>query len=92
MSRAVAAVSIPIGVTANTVVRKLSGGLGSVLIQATTTAAVTIYDSAVGVAGAVIGFIPSGALAGNYVFDMPASQGVTVAGASTNPAMTVSYY
>jgi hypothetical protein len=92
MSRAVAAVFIPAGVTANTVVRTQRGGLGSVLIQITTTAAVTIYDSAVGAGGTVIGYIPSGATPGNYVFDMPAAQGVVVAGASTNPAMTVGYY
>lgn len=93
MARGVATVSIPAGTTANTVVRKSIGGLGSILLQAANGAtAILVYDNAAAAGGTVIGYIAASAVAGIYNFDMPASQGVVIAGASTNPAMTVSYY
>lgn len=93
MAKGVATVPIPAGVTTNTVVRTQSGGLGSVVLPTANGAAIIlIYDSAAGAGGTVIGSIAASAAAGIYTFDMPALRGIVVAGASTNPAMTVSYY
>jgi hypothetical protein len=85
-------VAIVAAKTANTVVKASAGRLCRVLVQATVaTAAILVYDSATTNSGTVIGAIPVGAAVGAYDFEMPAANGITVAGASTNPAMTVSF-
>jgi hypothetical protein len=64
-----------------------------VLLQAVNgAAAVLVYDNATAASGTVIGVIAATAPVGTYDFEMPAVNGITVGGASTNPAMTVSYY
>lgn len=78
----------------DTVVSKNPGFLGRVLVtQANGAAAVNIYDSASGHTGTIIGVIPASAAAGSvYTFGMPVTYGITVQGAATNGALTVSYY
>jgi len=82
--------------TANTVVSKNPGFLGRVLVtQANGAAAILIYDStsSSSPSGTIVGVVPASAAAGSvYTFGMPVTYGITVAGAATNGALTVSYY
>lgn len=92
MSFEAADVAIAAGITTNTVVKASAGELGRVLLlAANATNSILIYDNATNAAGTVIGLISATAVAGSYVFDMPAKYGITVGGNATNPAMTVSY-
>lgn len=86
-------VPIAAGAVANTVVKASAGRLCRVLLtSANGAAAVTFYDNASTASGTVIGYIPASAAVGSlYDFQMPAALGITVGGASTNPAMTVSF-
>lgn len=86
-------VAVASGATADTVVKASAGRLCRVLLtSANGAAAVSIYDNASTHSGTVIGYIPASAAAGStYDFQIPASNGITVGGASTNPAMTISY-
>lgn len=88
-----ATVAIAFQTTADTVVKAAGGYLGRVLVtQANGAAAINIYDNATGHTGTIIGVVPASAAAGSvYTFGMPANNGITVAGAATNGALTVSY-
>lgn len=86
-------VAIAASKSGNTVVKASAGRLSRILIQAAVaTNAIEVFDNASAASGTVIGYIPVAAAAGVYDFEMPAANGITVGGASTNPAMTVSYY
>jgi hypothetical protein len=89
-----ATVAIAAGHTANTVVSASPGRLCRVLITTAGTATtVSIFDNATTNSGTIIGIFPGTATAGTvFDFEMPAVNGITVGGASTNPAMTISYY
>lgn len=88
-----ATVAIAGATVANTVVKASAGRLCRVLVQAAVaTNAVLVYDNATTNAGTVIGVVPVGAGVGSYDFQIPAANGITVAGNATNPAITVSYY
>lgn len=88
-----AAVAIVAAKTGVTVVKASAGRLCRVLVQSTVaTNAILVYDNASAASGTVIGAIPVGAAVGAYDFEMPAVNGITVGGNSTNPAMTVSFY
>lgn len=88
-----ATVAIAAAKSAVTVVKASAGRLCRVLVQtAVATNAVLVYDNATAASGTVIGVIPVGAAVGSYDFEMPASNGITVGGNATNPAMTVSFY
>lgn len=78
----------------DTTIKAGTGYLGRVLVtQANGAAAINIYDNATGHTGTVIGVIPASAAAGSvYSFGMPYTYGITVQGANTNGALTVSYY
>lgn len=86
--------TVAAGTAANTVVKASAGRLGRVLLTtANGAAAVSIFDNATTNTGTVLGFIAASAVAGTVVdFGMPAANGITVSGAATNPAMTISYY
>lgn len=85
--------AVAVGVTGNTVIKAGPGRLGRVLLTSVAGAAATsIYDNATTNTGTVIGYIPASAVAGTMVsFEMPAAAGITVGGAATNPAMTISF-
>lgn len=87
-------VAIAASKTGNTVVKASAGRLCRVLITAAGTATtVSIFDNATTNSGTIIGIFPGNSAAGTvYDFELPASNGITVGGASTNPAMTISYY
>lgn len=86
-------VAIAGGVVANTVLKTSTGRLGRVLITAAGAGAVTIYDNATTNGGTVIGITPANPTVGTmYLFDIPAANGITMAGGSTVPGVTVSFY
>jgi hypothetical protein len=86
-------VAIAASKTANTVVKASVGRLCRVLVTTVgTSTTVSIFDNATTNSGTVIGIFPGTAVAGTvYDFEMPAVNGITVGGASTNPALTVSF-
>ena len=85
--------SIAAGVATPTVVKASAGRLCKVVLTtAASVAAVSIFDNAAAASGTIIGFIASTAVAGAVIdFQMPAANGITVGGAATNPAMTISF-
>lgn len=86
-------VAIPATTSANTVVKASAGRLCKVLVTTVGTAAVLIYDNATTNSGTIIGSIAASAAVGTVVdFQMPAANGITVAGSATLPALTISYY
>lgn len=86
--------AIASGATAATVIKNSAGRLCRVLLTtANGAAAVSIFDNSSAASGTIIGYIAASAVAGTVVdFQMPAANGITVGGASTNPAMTISFY
>lgn len=88
-----ATVPIAAGATGNTVVKASAGRLCRVLITTAGTAtSVAIYDNATTASGTIIGeFSGSAALGSVFDFQMPAQNGITVAGNTLSPAMTISY-
>lgn len=89
----VSTVAIAAGTTGDTVVKASAGRLCRVLVLTTAGAAVTnIYDNASGHTGTIIGILVASVAAGTTVdFQMPATNGITVQGAATNPGMTISF-
>lgn len=88
----VSTVTIAVNTSGNTVVKASPGRLCKVLVVTAAASAVVIYDNATGVTGTVIGTIAANAAAGTLAsFQMPAANGITVAGASTLPAITISF-
>lgn len=87
------AVAVASGLATNTVVKASAGRLCRVLLTtANGAAAVSIYDNATTTSGTVIGYIAASAAAGTLVdFQIPAANGITIGGAATNPAMTVTF-
>lgn len=77
---------------ANTVVSAVPGKLASVLVTTAGTANMLIYDNATTNSGTIIGVIPSGATVGQvYTLNMPAANGITVAGSASNAGVTISW-
>lgn len=85
--------AIPAGTVTNTVIKGTAGRLCRILVTSLAGAAVTtIYDNATTNSGTIIGYIVAATVAGTmFDFQLPATNGITVGGAATNPAMTVSY-
>jgi hypothetical protein len=81
------------GVTGDTTIKTGSGYLGRVLVTSTNgAAAINIYDGTTAT-GTIIGVIAASAAVGTVAtFGMPCAFGITVKGAATNGALTVSYY
>ena len=87
------ATAVAAGTTSNTVLKTTTGCLGLLLITAAGTGAVTVYDSAATNTGTIIGITPENPEVGStYAFNTPAVYGLTVAGGSTVPGFTVTYY
>ncbi len=85
--------AIAAATSAITVVKASAGRLCRVLITASGTGSVVIYDNASAASGTVIGITPANpALGTTYDFEMPAVNGITVAGSATLPGITVSFY
>lgn len=76
----------------NVVVKGSAGRLCRVLVTTTGVTAMQIFDNATTNSGTIIGALPaSAAIGGAYDFEMPAANGITIAGSATNPAVTVSW-
>jgi hypothetical protein len=78
--------------SANTIIKAVSGRLARVLITATGTNQMNIYDNATTNSGTIIGAIPANPSIGQvFEFMMPAANGITVGGNANNPGVTISW-
>lgn len=85
--------AIAAGVSANTVIKGSPGRLVRVLITASGTNALTIFDNASSPSGTIIALVPPSATVGTLIdCQAPAANGITVAGNSANPGVTIFYY
>lgn len=76
----------------NVVVKASAGRLCRVLVTTSGANAMLIHDNATTNSGTIIGSLPANAPVGSvYDFQMPAANGITIAGSATNPAVTVSW-
>lgn len=88
-----ASLAISAGVSGNTVVKSSPGRLARILVTASGTNALTIYDNASSPSGTIIALVPASAAAGTFIdCQAPAANGITVAGNSNNPGVTIFYY
>lgn len=87
-----AIVTIPAETAAATVVKASPGRLCRILITAAGAAPVVVYDNASSASGTIIGITPADPAVGTtFRFDMPAANGITIAGSGTLPGFTLSY-
>jgi len=86
--------AVAASVSTDTVIKVGSGTLGKVLVtSANGAAAINLYDNSTTHSGTIIGVVPASAAAGSiYALGMPFENGLTVGGASTNGAITISYH
>lgn len=88
-----ASLAIAAGVSANTVVKSSPGRLARILVTAAGTGALTVYDNASSSGGTIIALVPASVGVGTLVdCQAPAANGITVAGNSANPGVTIFYY
>ncbi len=85
-------VAIASGTATDTVVKASPGRLCRVLVTATNTHELDIFDNASGHTGTIIGVVAANAANGTVaVFQMPAANGITVQGNAANPGVTISF-
>ncbi len=85
-------VAVAAGTAADTVVKAAPGRLCRILVTATGTNPLQVFDSATVGSGTVIGCLPASPVVGTtYTFNFPATAGITVKGSATNPGVTISY-
>jgi len=83
---------IAAGVATDTTVKGTPGTLVRVLVTATGTGTLLIYDNVAAHTGTIIGAVPANATQGSlFTFCMPALVGITVQGSANNPGITVSF-
>lgn len=88
-----ATVAVAAATVANTVVKASAGRLCRILITATGTNPLQVFDNATTNTGTVIGAFAASPAVGMVVdFQMPAANGITVGGNAANPGFTLSYY
>ena len=88
----VSTTAVAAATVANTVIKATAGRLARILVTATGTANVLIYDNASTNSGTVIGVIKSSAVVGDVIeLRIPAANGITVAGSANNGGFTVSW-
>jgi len=83
--------TINAGVTTATTIESHSGRLFGVLVTAVGSNSMVCYDNASLAAGNIVMVLPASAAVGFYPFNMPVYNGITCAGSSTNPAVTISF-
>jgi hypothetical protein len=85
--------TVAASVATDTPITTGSGYLGRILVTSTNgAAAINIYDNATTGSGKIIGTVAAAAAVGTVVtVGMPYFNGITVKGAATNGAITVSY-
>jgi hypothetical protein len=85
--------AIAAGVTANTVVKGSAGRLARILVTASGTNALNIFDNSSSASGTQIALVPASASAGTLIdCQAPALNGIVVQGNAANPAVTIFYY
>lgn len=86
---------IAVGTTGPTVVKASAGRLCRIAITAaagTTTGNTTVYDNATTGSGTILAVVPNNTAVGTFIdVQMPAANGITMAGGANSPAMTISY-
>lgn len=88
-----ASTAIAAGASANTVVKGSPGRLARILVTATGTNQLSVYDNASTPSGTIIGIVPANAAVGTVAdCQAPAVNGITVAGNASNPGVTIFYY
>jgi hypothetical protein len=85
-------VAIPAGTAANTVVKASAGRCCRILVTATGTNPLQVFDNASTNAGTIVAALPASPAIGSYDFQLPSALGITVAGNAANPAVTIGYY
>lgn len=76
----------------NTVIKASAGRLCRVMVTTVGANTLQIFDNSTTNTGTIIGALPASAAIGSiYDFEMPAANGITVAGSATNPAITISW-
>lgn len=84
--------AVAAGTIADTTIKATAGRLARILVTATGTANVLIWDNASGHTGTIIGVIKSSAVVGDILeLRMPAANGITVQGNANNGGFTVSW-
>ena len=73
------------------VVKAQPGRLCNVVVTATGSGTLTIYDNASAASGTVLFALAASAALGNYTVSLPADNGITVASPSSSPAVTIGY-
>ncbi|MGI8406387.1 MAG: hypothetical protein ACR2OE_16780 [Thermomicrobiales bacterium] len=80
------------GTAADTVVKAAVGRLCRILVTATGTNPLQVFDNATLGSGVVIGCMPASPTVGtSYAFQTPAMAGITVKGNAANPGVTISF-
>lgn len=85
--------AIAAGTATDTVVKGYSGRLCRVVVIATGTNPMAIYDNAAAGSGTQIAALPaSPAVGASFDFHVPCVNGITVKGNAANPAVVVTFY
>lgn len=88
-----ASLAIAAGVATNTVVRNSPGRLARILVTASGSNALNIFDNSSTPSGTQIALVPASAPAGTIIdCQAPALNGIVVQGNASNPAITIFYY
>lgn len=88
----VSCTAVASGTVADTTIKATAGRLARILVTATGTANVLIFDNASGHTGTIIGVIKSSAAVGDVIeLRIPAANGITVQGNANNGGFTVSW-
>lgn len=84
--------AIAAGVASNTLVKGGYARLCTILVTTTGTNSLTIYDSSSATSGTIIGALPVSPAVGTILrLQMPAINGILVAGNAANPAVTIAW-
>lgn len=88
-----ASLAIAAGTSANTVVKAGAGRLARILVTASGSNALNIFDNSSSPAGTQIALVPANAQSGTLIdCQAPALNGIVVQGNSNNPGATIFYY
>lgn len=80
------------GTASNVVIKGTPGRIGKVVVTATGTAGVNIYDNATTNSGTILLAVPANAVVGTiYDVQLPAAAGITVGGVASSPALTIGW-
>lgn len=83
--------AVPAGAS-DTVVKAKPGAVGTIVVTATGTTPLQVYDNATTGSGTIIAALPASPAIGAYPFNIAAQNGITVKGSASNPAVLVSFW